>query len=571
MVSSLNKDHILTFYNDFRAVDVAVDEPLPGLLSSTSGGGLWNRMRGLVARLLGRPPARRTAVAAHEAGIGMSVSYDGGLTWTGGFMPGLPFDTTPGSKKSPGFGLEGMSDPVAIAAPCGRFYVAYLAFSRATGTSKLLVARFQDLNDHDVRHTIKYLGTSLLATGQAPPMTIMTGGGPPPSTFVDKPEIALKLTGKSSCSAVTEDVYVTFTKFVGEGSAGSFKSEIQFAKSQDLGRSWSTSKINDTYQSSQGTAMAVHPTTGLASVFWRSFNTPDTIVMRRSTSTGGWSTPVDLLKTDSCKTLAKFDQPSVSTLDADEAGLAFRTNAFPDAAITPDGSLMIVVWHERVNASGDPDPAGSPKIVWKYSKDGGNTWSARKALAKTHPASASGLGFFNPTSATAGPQVMPSVSCGAGTPNRCVVTYYESRNANLASNGWIGGYDRILDLRAVVIDATTPNPAPQPSFQVSRYDYRPLLANEAPQETLPFVQPICPGRRRAPLLSRAQLFGAPPYVERDRTLHGRLQRRDALRAVREGPDQRLVEAGKGRHRRARRRAVPRRLGRQPEHRGAGAG
>jgi hypothetical protein len=493
VVSSVNKDHVLAFYNDFRAVDIAADEPLPGLLSSTSGGRLWNGLRGLVARLLGRPPARRSAVAAREAGIGMSVSYDGGLTWTGGFMPGLPFDTTPGSVKSPGFGLEGMSDPVAVAAPCGRFYVAYLAFSRATGTSKLLVARFQDLNDHDVRHTIKYLGTSLLATGQAPPFTIMTGGGPPPSTFVDKPEIALKLTGMSSCSDVTEHVYVTFTKFIGQGSAGSFQSEIHFAKSTDLGKYWSTSRINGTYQASQGTALAVHPMTGLASVFWRSFNTPDTIVMRRSTSSGGWSTPVDLLKGDSLKTLAKFDQPSVSTQEvSDKTDLAFRTNAFPDAAITPDGSLMIVVWHERVNGSGDPDPAGSPRIVWKYSKDGGTNWSSRKAIANARPASPPGLGFFNPSSApAAGPQVMPSVTCGAGTPNRCVVTYYESRDGSLTSNGWIGGYDRILDLRAVVIDANA-DPAPQPSFQVSRYDYRPLLANETPQEALSYVQPVCP-------------------------------------------------------------------------------
>ena len=110
--------------------------------------------------------ARKGApVVALEAGIGMSVSYDGGLTWTGGFMPGLPFDQSPASVKSPGFGLEGMSDPVAISAPCGKFYVAYLQFSRITRQSKLMVARFQDLNDHDLRHTFKFLGSSVIETG----------------------------------------------------------------------------------------------------------------------------------------------------------------------------------------------------------------------------------------------------------------------------------------------------------------------------------------------------------------------------------------------------------------------
>lgn len=510
VVSSVNKDHVLAFYNDFRAVDVPNDPPLPGLLSSTFSGRLWSGMRGLLARLLGRPEPegdKRTAVAAFEAGIGMSVSYDGGLTWTGGFMPGLPFDTTPGSMKSPGFGLEGMSDPVGIAAPCGRFYVAYLAFSRLTGTSKLLAARFQDLNDHDVRHTVKYLGTSLIATGQTQQMGIMTGGSPPPDSFVDKPEIALRLTGKASCSTeVTEDVYVTYTKFVGQGSAENFQSEINFAKSTNLGKNWSISKINDKYNGNQGTAMVVHPATGLASVFWRSFNTPDTMVMRRSTSSG-WSTPVDLLKNDALKTLAKFDQPGVSTEGGKEE-LAFRTNAFPDAAITPDGSLLVAVWHERVNnTSGFPDPSGLPKIVWKYSKDGGNTWSSRKALTNARPASLPGLGFFNPSSGPAGPQVMPSVTCGAGTPNRCIVTYYESRDGNLAPNGWIAGYDRLLDLRAVLIDAPTisnPTPVPQQSFQVSRYDYRPLVENETPQESLDYVQPICdPNENCTPALNFA--------------------------------------------------------------------
>ena len=86
---------------------------------------------------------------------------------------------------------------------------------------------------------------------------------------------------------------------------------------------------------------------------------------------------------------------------------------------------------------------------------------------------------------------MPSITCGAGTPNRCVVTYYEARGG-LSQNGWIAGYNRLLDLRAVMIDApANSNPTPQPSFQVSRYAYRPLLENETPQETLDYVQPIC--------------------------------------------------------------------------------
>ena len=490
VVSSLNKDHVLTFYNDFRAVDVPNDPPLPGLQSSTFAGRLWRETRDLFASFFGvaEPEGAKGApVAALEAGIGMSVSYDGGLTWTGGFMPGLPFDQTPASVKSPGFGLEGMSDPVAVAAPCGRFYVAYLQFSRLTGQSRLLVARFQDLNDHDVRHTVKYLGSSLIETG----MNSSHGH------FVDKPEMAVRLTGAASCSQVTEHVFVSYTTFTGQGTGSKFQSKINFAASTNQGQSWVVSKVDDNYTESQGTAVVAHPATGQVSVFWRSFNSPHTMVLRRMASNGTWSKPVDLLANDARKTLATFDQAAVSTQDSTVGPslrneIAFRANAFPVAAFTPDGSALIVAWHERVNSQGLPDPNGSPKIVWKYSRDGGTTWSTRRALAANRPAAPSGLGFFSPSAAPAGPQVMPSIACGAGNPNRCVVTYYESRSNSLSPNGLIAGYDRLLDLRAVLIDVpAAANPTPQPGFQVSRYAYRPLLENETPQETLDYVEPIC--------------------------------------------------------------------------------
>ena len=488
VVSSLNKDHIAVFYNDFRAVDVPNDPPLPGLQSSTIAGRLWKGTRSLFAKLLGmEPPERKGApVVALEAGIGMSVSYDGGLTWTGGFMPGLPFDQSPASVKSPGFGLEGMSDPVAAGGACGRFYVAYLQFSRITGQSKLMVARFQDLNDHDLRHTIKFLGASALETG----MNAENGH------FVDKPEMTTRMTGATSCSQVTEHVFVTYTTFSGQGTGDKFQSRINIASSTNLGQTWTKAKVDDSYKESQGTAVVTHPTTGQVSVIWRSFNSPHTMAMSRSTNSGGWSKPVDLLANDPLKTLANFDQRGVATTELPTAGmsiqneLAFRSNAFPVAAFTPDGSALIVAWHEKVSGQ-DPNVNGSPRIVWKYSRDGGTTWSQRKALVNDRPASPGGLGFFNPTASAPFPQVMPSITCGAGTPNRCVVTYYEARGG-LSQTGLIAGYNRLLDLRAVMITApANANPTAGSSFQVSRYAYRPLLENETPQETLDYVQHNC--------------------------------------------------------------------------------
>jgi hypothetical protein len=427
----------------------------------------------------------------------MSVSYDGGITWTGGFMPGLPFDDSPASLVSPA-PLEGMSDPVLLSAPCGRFYAFYLAFTRG-GQSKLMLARFQDLNNDELSHTIKFLGFTQIDSGQND-----TNGH-----FLDKPSAALIPTGATSCSAVTEHLVFVYTTFTGNGSGGKFQSKINFAKSTDGGKTFTTSGIDKTYTQNQGTSVVVHPVTKEVFVFWRSWNSPHTIVMRKQKTTGAWENPVDILANDPLKTLANFDQTTVSTEDVPVVSLkdelAFRANAFPAAAFTPDGKTLIVTWHEKEldPITGLPAPSGSPRIVWKFSKDGGKTWSKRKASANTRAGSPLGLGHFNPDGGPAGPQLIPGVACAAGSPNRCLVTYYESRDTALSANGWVGGYDRVLDLRGVLINApANPDPVPNQSFQISRYAYRPLGLNHTPDErTLDDVEPICVGSNCYPALN----------------------------------------------------------------------
>ena len=163
---------------------------------------------------------------------------------------------------------------------------------------------------------------------------------------------------------------------------------------------WAISKVDDNYTESQGTAVVTHPMTGQVSVFWRSFNSPHTMVMRRSTS-NGWAKPVDLLANDPLKTLATFDQPCrlyhgrADCGDSIRNELAFRSNAFPVAAFTPDGSALIVAWHEKVNGQGLPDPNGSPRIVWKYSRDGGTTGRSASARGRS-PGVARRAGILQP-------------------------------------------------------------------------------------------------------------------------------------------------------------------------------
>ena len=499
-VSTLNRDHLLAVYNDFRLVDVPDDPPLPGLLAS-----LPEEQRWTLTRYFGVPTsafAQPAHLAGVEAGIGMSVSYDGGLTWVGGFVPGQFLgDTTPASLASPGYGLEGGSDPVLLAAPCGRFYLIWLQFIRGD-VSRLMAALIQDHNDSDLEHTFTWEYSTLIAEANN------ASNGP----FVDKPEASLTLTGATDCSEITEELNVTWTQFTGTGDLSNFQSKLLFGKSVDRARTFETTKVDDSYTDTSGTATVVDPVTNDIYVFFRSFN-PPAMVMTKSRNNGRkWSKPVDLLET---APMAPFDMPTVSTQDLpfgssikDE--IAPRANAFPTAAITPDGGTLLLAWHERVNLEGVPDPGEGPKVVLIYSTDGGSNWSDRVVVAPTHPASPSGLGYFNPDGFPVGPQIQPRLSCTAGDPNQCLAIFFESRpyaepwsnpvnpsdwdpSTGLSADGFIGGYDRVMDVRGVLIDAPIDGaPEFNPSFQISRYSYRPLLLGEEPEETVDYVEQICP-------------------------------------------------------------------------------
>ena len=196
------------------------------------------------------------------------------------------------------------------------------------GRASFLVSRFTDLNDSDLRHTIKYEGTTVVETGQN-----ATNGH-----FVDKPHAAIELTGGTGCSAF--NVHVSYTTFVG---TGGFTSKITVASSTNGGLTFTRTKVDECYNENQGTALAAHPTNRQVWVFWRSFN-PDTIIMSKRSSTGVWSKPTDILAKQA--PMVPFDQPALGA-----PTYAFRSNGFPTAAITPDGASILVAWHELWTAS----------------------------------------------------------------------------------------------------------------------------------------------------------------------------------------------------------------------------
>lgn len=508
-VSTRNPSTVVAFFNDYRAVDIQ-DDPGLGESRDSLAASAWNFVKRVFTVLARRKPAATgagipAAATAAEAWIGGSRSYDGGITWSGMFVPGAPFDTSPASMAAPIKGLQAATDPVLAAAPCGRFYLAFLAFTRH-GPSSMVVARYVDLNNQNGGDTLVYEGMTVIESANNASW----------GYFLDKPSIAVDpiRTASGGCG---HNVYVGYTTFNGLEKDGKFKSKISFARSSNQGASFSTQKLNMPYNQNQHTVIAIDPregtpgTTGGGTVYvaWRHFFAPDTILLHRSTNFGQTFSgqPVDLLAGSLVPTLQTFDQPTATTLNTPNpsADVSFRTNSVPTLAVTGDGTLF-AAWQERVDRTPGSatfqrpalQVAGtSPRIVLTRSTDRGGAWTERQAadMGDRDGAGSPPPGFGAlPQPRASGPQVMPKLAFGGG---RLLLTYYESRGfmandqvvpADLTppQPGFISGIDRLMDLRAAVLNTGTGYLLG--SSQVSRYPVR-ADANLADGETLADIAP----------------------------------------------------------------------------------
>ncbi len=429
-------------------------------------------------------------IAASEAWVGMSRSYDGGLTWSGGFLPGAPFDGSSASTASPVYGLQAATDPVLAPGPCGKFYLVFMAFTRG-GESKLVVARYQDLNNPGGGEHIVYEGMTVVETGNN-----ATNGH-----FLDKPDIEVDIFRDANPDICADRVYVSYSTFTGLDADGKFQSKIHVARSFDHGLTFEQTKINPPYTQNQGSALAVDPSNGTLYLVWRHFYSPDAVIVIKTLDYGKkWQKPVLVTNT---VPLAPFDQPSISIDDALAEGytspqnpgfpeVAFRSNGFPTATVTGDGTIF-AAWQERVGADGRPFEDGSPRIVVVHSDDGGDTWAdiygAPDRLAvdmgwRDVPGDpnipADGFGAL-PQYRLAGSQVQPKLVFNG---DQLLLAYYESRGriddygtlaqsivpSDVTTTGFISGYDRLLDFRAALLDPLTGEMTS--TIQVSRYPIR---------------------------------------------------------------------------------------------------
>ncbi len=537
-VSTRNPDHVIAFFNDYRAVDIPDDPGLGETQNVAEKKGVLDR---LLAWFRGRSepagqPELPKQVAAAEAWVGGSRSYDGGITWSGFFVPGATFDPAQASLDSPVYGLEAATDPVAAAAPCGRVEVVWLAFTRG-GQSKMVVSTYEDLNNDEGGDTWQYLRTTVLEIGN----------NADNGYFLDKPFLVVdpKREEGAGCGY---NVYASYTTFNGQESDGKFRSKVTIARSIDSGATYSTQKLNPPFHQNQGTWIAVDPRPGTPSttgggtihLFWRHFFDPDTILTIDSTNYGA-TFPGNPKKLTGNEDIAAFDQPSlgIGTVANPVTDLTFRSNGFPSATVTQEG-VILVAWQERVDIAlgsptfGQPDPLGTPRIVMMRSIDDGRSWEGFDEYGNVAPRQAIDFGDRDqagdptlppdgfgalPLARPSGPQVMPALSCGGG---RCMLTYYESRGLLGANDtilptdlspttGFISGLDRLLDLRATLLDPLTG--VRLSTTQVSRYPisaFADFTNGDPPGERLDDVDEVCsPAPGGALCRRRINAFGKP--------------------------------------------------------------
>lgn len=559
--STRNPQHVAAFFNDYRAVDQQQDLghgeqeiPVTSYLARMwrSLGGLWAKLTGREKRL-GELSEEEESASVFWAWIGGSRSSDGGQTWSGFMVPGSPFDTSQPSLNSPVQGLLAATDPKAKWGPCGKLYVAFIAFTKE-GNSKLVVARYEDVNPPS-GEWLRYLGTTVVEEGK----------NDRNGHFHDLPDIAVDYRGSGSADPCAHTVYVAWARFNGVDTNGKFHSIMNFARSTNQGQTYVAQKIDGNFTTSQGAAIAIDPregtptTTGGGTVYvaWRTFGGPNSIVVNKSTTFGATfqNQPMDILAPGQ---LQRFDQPTLSTDAVSPALIQPRSLAVPTIAVTGDGTVF-AAWQERVNITscpgsqcGRPHADGSPRIVMVRSTTRGATWTAAdvpfppvaqrsavdfgdRDLPNDPSVPAPGFGVL-PQHRASGPQIQPKLTFGGGS---LLLSYYESRGLLTGNDtyqlvdlgpppgppytgGFISGIDRWMDFRTALLDPSTG--ARLGTSQVSRYPIK-TNANLANGETLEDVEAANPpcspdfGTGLRPCVRKVNRVGGPtteagisPYI-----------------------------------------------------------
>ncbi len=432
----------------------------------------------------------RTTEKTGDAWVGVSMTRDGGLTWSSRLAPGWPQYATPGAGTPVGHDFA--ADPNAAAVP-GLVLYNFIAADRGKkGTGGLFLQRWFESDKENGFPYVPSQDTILITKGTSCPQCS--------GRFIDKPHMIAALNPAGDDVAVTgtlEDgtsktatvpageLHVVYSVFTGSKQDSS---KILHSVSKDWGTTWSVdSKITESVDVNQSANLVARGDDLL--VVWRRFsdnNESNALMYSVSNDRGDTWGPPEVLAQLSCP----YDQPTRTNM--------FRTTVHPVAAT--DGSAFYTFWSTRgveqtlgagTDASGNPIPAdemnclfGLSRIVMSKSLDG-VTWSDPVPVDMT----AKGIGH----------QFMPSVASANGM---LQVAWYDSRDSMLpvhnegVMDGFFIGEDgnelpppyvarHSVDVRGKQIAGSLNSESP--SVRLSRYPLFPLTPDLSLQLGFNFV------------------------------------------------------------------------------------
>ncbi|MGA2261806.1 MAG: kelch repeat-containing protein, partial [Acidobacteriota bacterium] len=414
-VSTRNPLHLLAGSNDYRTVD------LPGLPGGVLADG-W---------------------------LGLFKSTDGGLTWTSTLLPGYPQDTSPEGAASGLKNFDAAADPTMRAGANGLFYYSGIVLNRGSNAlGKLFVARFLDNNDESA-DPIQYLDTVTVASGTA-------------SQFIDKPYLAVDIprTGAAKTTIrgqtfAVGNVYLSFVTI--SGTEPNILTTVYLTRSTNGGATWSSpSKVSQSISISQGTQIAIDPTSGAVYLAWRRIKKvnsdgtvaePDGIIVAKSVDMG--------------RTFSFGNAVPITPFEQGTTPASFRTTMYPTIAVDGTGRVYLA-WSQ-----GGAGPNGSSRIVMTTSPNGKTSWTNPVMVAP---------------SSTPAHQLMPAMTFAGG---KLMIVYYDLREDSTAGLYTpISGSGGMYTESRVPIGSLAAVP-PQPYKVFNQY-----IADAAPPSYDPLLNPI---------------------------------------------------------------------------------
>ena len=447
-VSTRNPLHLFAGANDYRSINIAMMDKLPGHEETNTA-------------------------PAPDAWLGVFKSIDGGSTWTSTLLPGFYYmDTTPsGEPLSPLFGFSAAADPVVRAGPNGLFFYAGIVFNREDrGDSAVFVSRFIDNNNKENVDTTAYIDTQIQARGSA-------------GQFIDKPWLAVDVPYQEAPSIpipspdpetdyqyVTRcNVYLAYSVFLGNPDLN-IRTKVYFARSTDSGESWENpTKLTETQHISQGAVIAVDPSgNGHVWVAWRRFAhinnkgqviQPDAIVVVKSEDGGATFTKPFVVAE-----LAPWFPPSDNgVFDQPTTPESFRTNDYPTMAVDHYGTAYIA-WTQR--GLGPTPGVGEARIVMTASSDGINWSTPTQVISETEP-------VYPDPPGPPGHQLMPQLTYAAG---KLTMLWYDHRWDVIQIflpfiEDIYPNVRHTIDVRVAQAEILSYYPVFSPSIQVSKYPF----------------------------------------------------------------------------------------------------